>query len=815
MKQLLQDARTGDLSVTEVAAPQLLPGCVLVRTAASLVSAGTERASAEFARKSLLAKGKARPDLVRDVLAKLKRDGLASTIGTVRSRLDQPQSVGYSSAGTVIAVGDGVSDIGVGDRIACAGAGYAVHAELACVPRLLVAKIPSEAHGNIHAVTAADAADVCSPLFPVSFEEAAFATVGAICLHGIRTAEVSLGETIAVIGLGLLGQITVLLLKAAGCRVFGMDLIEQRTALAIQSGAEAASTRPGEFRDLCFQKTGGQGADAVLITAETPSSDPVNLAAEVARDRAIVVAVGTVGMELQRKQYYEKELDFRISRSYGPGRYDAAYEQKGRDYPIGQVRWTETRNMEVFLRFIAEGKLDLCSLITHRFPIEQANRAYEQIMGRTSEPSLAVLLTYPNAGSSAAPDGSESRFVAASAIASAQIVSRDSSPERAAKCSPALQRVELREEEINSWSDEHAPTSPSSRGRTPAVFGVLGAGNFAQSTLLPALKLIPGVSFIAVCNATSPRARSAAEKFGFSNGSTSEEQILHDPRINTILIATRHHLHASQTISALNSCKNVFCEKPLCLSEAELAAIVRVMSRFGPASEQTPPPTPMLMVGFNRRFAPMSARLKTFVDEIHEPIFMHYRVNAGFLPSDHWTNDPEQGGGRILGEVCHFVDFLCFLAGAYPIEVQAQSVGNAGHYSMDNIVAQLRFPNGSLGTITYMANGDKSASKERLEVFGGASVAILEDFRRLELIRNGRKQLVRARLRQDKGHKAEMQAFVDAVAGTTPPPIPFEQIMGSTLATLRLQNACQTGQPLPVDLSEFVAAALQEESHSE
>ena len=331
MKQLLQDARTGELKVAEVPAPQLLPGCVLVRVAASLVSAGTERASSEFASKSLLAKAKARPDLVRDVLAKIRRDGLASTLQTVRSRLDQPQSVGYSSAGVVIAVGDGVADINVGDRVACAGAGYAVHAEFACVPRMLVAKIPERDVFSVETRLAASpqTEQALSPHGKVPYEEAAFGTVGAICLHGMRTAEVALGETVAVIGLGLLGQITVQLLKAAGCRVFGMDLLRQRADLAIGSGAETACTSAREFRDLCFQKTGGVGVDSVLITAETPSSEPVNLAAELARDRAIVVAVGTVGMDLQRKLYYEKELDFRISRSYGPGRYDAAYEQKG------------------------------------------------------------------------------------------------------------------------------------------------------------------------------------------------------------------------------------------------------------------------------------------------------------------------------------------------------------------------------------------------------------------------------------------------------------------------------------------------------
>jgi predicted dehydrogenase/threonine dehydrogenase-like Zn-dependent dehydrogenase len=768
MKQLLQDARTGELQIAEVPAPQLLPGCVLVRVAASLVSAGTERASAEFASKSLLAKAKARPDLVRDVIAKLRRDGFASTLQTVRSRLDQPQSVGYSSAGEVLAVGDGVADLNVGDRVACAGAGYAVHAEFACVPRLLVAKIPetsSQIPGHLFSVETRLAASAPteqppSPRDNVSYDEAAFGTVGAICLHGIRTAEVALGDMVAVIGLGLLGQITVQLLKAAGCRVFGMDLLRQRADLAIGSGAEAACTSAREFRDLCFQKTGGRGVDSVLITAETASSEPVNLAAELARDRAIVVAVGTVGMDLQRKLYYEKELDFRISRSYGPGRYDAAYEQKGRDYPIGQVRWTETRNLEAFLQFIAEGKLNLPSLITHRFPMEQATRAYDLIKGSTGEPFLAALITYAGTESGSTPNLSEKIQVGAIVPSSGSI-----------------------------------------------GLGVLGAGSFAQNTLLPALKQIPGVSFIGVCNATGPRSRNAAEKFGFSYCSNSDAELLQDPKINAVVIATRHNLHASQALAALQAGKAVFCEKPLCVNQDELAALVRVAWPTSHGKQLAP----LLMVGFNRRFAPMTVQLRNFLSENHEPLAIHYRVNAGFVPADHWVNDPEQGGGRILGEVCHFVDFLCYLAGACPVEVQAQTVGNPGQYSMDNVVASLKFANGTLGTIGYLANGDKLAAKERLEVFGGGSVAILEDFRRLELVRNGRKQITRARWGQDKGHKAEMQAFVDALRGKTPPPIPLEQIVGSTLATLRLQNSCQTGHPLTVDLGEFVASALQEE----
>jgi predicted dehydrogenase len=381
-------------------------------------------------------------------------------------------------------------------------------------------------------------------------------------------------------------------------------------------------------------------------------------------------------------------------------------------------------------------------------------------LDRATDPHLGILLTYPEAESTSAPRMTERISVA----------------------------------------DHATRTSLASVG-----LGVLGAGNFAISTLLPALKAIPEASFIGVCNATGPHSRSVAEKFGFSYCSNSESELLCDPKVNAVLIATRHHLHARQTLAALDHGKAVFCEKPLCLTEEELVMIVRAASRTDPL-----PSPPLLMVGFNRRFAPMAVQMKSFLSEVHEPLSMHYRVNAGFLPTGHWVNDPDQGGGRILGEVCHFVDVLSFLAGASPVELQAQSVENPGQYSMDNIVATLKFANGSLGTVTYMASGDRAASKERLEVFGGASVAILEDFRRLELLRHGRKRITRSLMRQDKGHKAEMRAFIDALQGKTPPPIPFDQIVASTLTTLRLRNALQTGQPLAIDVSEFMASALQE-----
>src|SRR5581483_7442375 len=384
MRQVLQDARSGEITVEEVPAPQVLPGCVLVRVAASVVSAGTERASAEFARKSLLQKAKSRPDLVKEVISKVQRDGILSAVHAVRSRLDQPQSPGYSSAGTVITLGEGVTDLQPGDRVACAGAGFAVHADFACVPRLLLARIPAR-----------------NPLAggEVPFDQAAFTTLGSVALHGIRTAEAKLGDMVAVIGLGLLGQLTVQMLKAAGCHVLGMDINASRTKLAERMGADGVAASASAFQDLCLQASHGAGVDCVLIAAETSSSDPVNLAGAVARDRAVVVAVGTVGMDIERKAFYEKELDFRLSRSYGPGRYDSAYEQKGRDYPVGYVRWTETRNMEAFVQMLGEGKVNVAPLITHRFSIARAQRAYELITGKLHEPFLGVVLQYGEDGS--------------------------------------------------------------------------------------------------------------------------------------------------------------------------------------------------------------------------------------------------------------------------------------------------------------------------------------------------------------------------------------------------------------------------------
>jgi predicted dehydrogenase/threonine dehydrogenase-like Zn-dependent dehydrogenase len=737
MKQVFQDARSAEITVVDVPAPKLLAGCVLVRTSASLVSAGTERASSEFAGKNLLQKARMRPDLVREVLNKIGRDGLAATVSVVRSRLNQPSALGYSSAGTVVAVGEGVTEVNAGDRVACAGAGYAVHAEFACVPRLLVARIPSDA---------------------VSFDEAAFTTVGAVALHGVRSAEVKLGDVVAVIGLGLLGQLTVQILKAAGCCVIGMDISAERAQLAIRCGADAATTSSSGFQELCLYHSNGHGVDAVLIAAQTTSNDPVNLAGAVARSRAAVVAVGTVAMDIPRRLFYEKELDFRVSRSYGPGRYDVAYEQKGIDYPIGYVRWTETRNMQAFLKLLADRKLDLPPLITHRFPIARAHSAYDLITGETHEPFLGVLIAYPEEGAD------ESRYV-------------DIEPRDRAFASSKSIRI-----------------------------GLLGAGSFATGTLLPAIRRIGAVEMIVAAAASGSHARHAADKFGFRFCTTDEREVLDNLAVNTVVITTRHDLHAAQVVAALHSGKHVFCEKPLCLNEAELGGIVAAyhdsthVNGTGDdrAQAEAQPRRPVLMVGFNRRFAPLAVRMKNFLRDVREPLALHYRVNAGFLAADHWLNDPQQGGGRIVGEVCHFVDLLCFLADSCPVEVETRSLANPGRYSNDNIVCSLHFANGSQGTISYLANGDKSYSKERIEVFGGGRVAVLEDFKRLELVRSGRKTVFRSLLRQDKGHRAEWEAFISSVQTGSESPTPLREVVSTMLATFALEESRCLGKPVAV-----------------
>jgi len=725
MRQLLQNINTGKSIVGEVPAPRPGPGEVLVRVGASLVSAGTERMVVEFAEKNIVQKAVARPDLVRQVLDKASREGILSTISSVQNRLDTDMALGYSNAGEVLEVGAEVSEFKVGDRVACAGGGYAVHAEVVRVPRNLVAKIPRST----------------SPRAEIAFEEAAFTTVGAVGLQGLRLAKLQLGETVAVVGLGLIGLLVVQLARAAGCFVIGMDIDQKRCQLAEQLGSIATASDAEQMRNTVAAATTGTGADAVVIAASTKSNEPINLAGDIARDRGRVVAVGAVGLEIPRKTYYEKELSVYVSRSYGPGRYDPEYEQYGHDYPIGYVRWTENRNMEAFLQLLADGRINVRELITHRFPIEQASQAYDLISSKTDGAFIGVVITYPHVPS-------DSRH------------------------------VNLRPEPVMG-------TVPVAK----VALGVVGAGNFASAVLLPVLKEIPNLELVGIATASGVSARAAGKRYGFGYCSSEYQEIIRDPNINAIVIATRHHLHAQQVVAALEAGRHVFCEKPLCVSEQELGEIQSVYQRVRLDAAK-----PLLMVGYNRRFAPLAMQVRDFFQGTQEPLMMHYRVNAGFLPSTHWTQLKEEGAGRIIGEVCHFIDFLVWLSGRKVTSVYATVLPNAGKYSDDNLAATLEFADGAVGTITYVANGDKSFPKERIEVFGNGAVATLDDFRVLTTVQAGRTRTFRSRLRQDKGHSREWTKFVNAICSGNPSPIEFGELVNVSQACFRMLDSLRDRQ---------------------
>ncbi len=731
MKQLLQDMKSGETLVAEVPIPSPQEGEALVMNAASLVSAGTERMLVAFAEKSMVGKAKARPDLVHQVVDKARREGVLTTIEAARSRLSQPMALGYSSAGRIVGLGRGMEGFRIGQRVACAGGGYAVHAEYVCVPKNLLVTLPEE----------------------VDFDSAAFTTLGAIAMHGFRLAEIQLGERVAVIGLGLLGLLAVEIVRAAGCQVFGVDLDESRVRLAEELGATAV-LREQAF-DAAQNFSRGMGCDAVLICADTPSADPVELAGGIARDRGRVVAVGAVGLQLPRKVYYEKELTFLNSRSYGPGRYDPVYEEKGVDYPPGYVRWTEGRNLEAFVDLLAQGKVAVKPLITHSFPIDDAQRAYSLITGKDKEPFLGVLLTYPQFSYADNPPPSESSYV--------------------------------------RWKDAVAEVGTAEEKPMGLKVGVLGAGNFAIAALLPALKKVPGLELIGIASASGTNAAYAGKRFGFEYATSDEEQVIQDRRVNTVAVLTRHNLHARQIIAALAAGKNVFCEKPLAINEAEVKSIIAALAKLENAGG-----APLLTAGFNRRFAPLAVRMKSFLDERSEPLAAHYRINAGMIPLNHWTQDPEQGGGRIIGEACHFIDFLAYLVGESPSNVSGRGLPDGGRYREDNVILTFGFPDGSVGVVSYLANGNKAFPKERVEGFSSGRAAALDDFRTLELVENGRRSKSTSRLRQDKGHLGEWLAFSKAIQAGGPPPIPYQQLWGVAAASFAAVEALRSGETITI-----------------
>jgi predicted dehydrogenase/threonine dehydrogenase-like Zn-dependent dehydrogenase len=711
MKQLLQNIKTGKPTVEEVPIPTPGAGQALVKVSASLVSAGTERMMA----KNIVDQARSRPDLVKQVIDKARREGLTNTARSVFNRLDQPMAPGYSSAGTIIALGANMEGFKVGQRVACAGAGYASHAEYNLVPRNLLTPLPDN----------------------VDFESAAFTTLGAIALHGFRLAEPQLGENIAVIGMGLLGLLTAQIAVAAGCNVLGIDVDPSRITLGSSLGLRAVRREDAVDASAAF--TASRGFDAVMICADTTSNDPVELAAAIARDRARAVATGAVGLTFPRKSYFEKEISFVNSRSYGPGRYDPSYEERGNDYPLGFVRWTEGRNFEAIVDLMAKGQLNVKPLITHRFDIAEATQAYEVITGKTGEPFLGVLLTYPEVDE---------------------------------------------KQEVTKTIQFNVPTLKRSNVVT---LGVLGAGLFANSVLLPAIQKAGDIELVGIASSGGLHAGHAGKKFGFQYATSEDDQVINDPNVNTIAILTRHNTHAGLVVKALQAGKHVFVEKPLAINREQLEEISEQLQK----NESC-----LLTVGFNRRFSPFARQLSDLYKNRNEPMHVHYRVNAGAIPLNHWTQDPEIGGGRIIGEGCHFVDFITYLVGAAPVSVTAHALPNNGKYREDNVSMTFTFPDGSIGVVDYLANGDKAFPKERVEVFCGGQIAVLDDFVSLQTVKDGKKKETKSS--QNKGWVDEWKFFARAIREGSQPPIPYEQLIGVTKATFAVMKSLQTKESISI-----------------
>ncbi|MDA1090694.1 MAG: Gfo/Idh/MocA family oxidoreductase [Proteobacteria bacterium] len=705
MKIVVQNFKTGKLSVADAPRPAVPENGILVRTTASLISAGTDRASLELANKSYLGKALARPDLVRRVIRKFLNDGLFSTYKAVQNVISEPRTLGYSLAGEVLGVGSGVEGIAVGDRVACAGAGHANHAGVVAIPGNLFVPLPEG----------------------VSDEDAAYVTLGAIAMHGVRQADQQFGATVLVVGLGLVGQITLQLCRAAGYKVIGLDLDEAKLELARAQGAViAAKPNAASLAADIAAVTDGHGVDAVLLTAGSRDSGaPFEMVAGHCRDRARVVVVGDVKMDISRDVYFKKELEILQSRSYGPGRYDPEYEEKGRDYPIGYVRWTERRNMSAFLEMAAAGQLDMQALTTHRFPIEQAAKAYDLVTGAKDEFVVGIILSFGMQASAAS----------------------------------------------------QPPESAKRKTEGKIGLGIIGAGNFAKSVLVPALTGTGGFDVRGVVSAHGIAADTMKKNTGAAYSASEATAVMADADIDAVVIATRHDSHAAYVIDALKRGKHVFVEKPLCLTRDELAEIEVAARESGG----------ILMVGFNRRFSPYVKAVRAHFDGRREPLAMIYRVNAGRIELDSpsaWVHDLGVGGGRIIGEACHFIDTMQAITGARPVDLHATGLNprRTDLSAADVVTMTISFDDGSMGTVHYFANGNSSFPKERLEIFGQERIAVIDDWRSLELIDGDKTNRQKSRTMQ-KGFAEEAQAFLEGCRSGKAP-IPASSLIDTTLVTL-------------------------------
>jgi len=724
MKQIVQNNKTGELKLVEVPAPLVRPGGLLVRNVNSAVSLGTERLMIDFAKKNLLSKALARRDLTKQVVDLARTEGFLEAYSQAMNRLDAPTPLGYSSAGVVLEVGEGIEEFKAGDRVACAGSGFASHAEVVFMPRNLCVKIPKN----------------------VEFESAAFVALGAIALHSVHIADLRLGENIAIIGLGLLGQFAAQIAKASGCGVLGVDIGNEKVSLAQRLGIDKALViKESDVVAEAKNFTRGRGVDAVIILANARSSEPLELASEISRERGRIIAPGMVKLDVPREIFYQKELRLTVSKSFGPGSYDPFYELKGMDYPYPYVRWTMRRNMEHFLELVAIGKVNVSPLITHRFSLEEAETAYKTITEDTTRKHIGVLICC-----------GEQR-----------------------QQGDIITKVQLRRKEIGESKEK-------------VNVGLIGAGLFARGTILPVLKKIPYAELRGIATASGASGKHVGGKFGFDYCTTDYLRILEDEAINCVIIATRHNLHAKIVSEALKAGKHVFVEKPLALSADELEEVI---TTYGERSGK-------LMVGFNRRFSPFSVKAKEWLHKNREPIAINCRVNAGDVPEGSWVRDPIEGGGRILGEVCHFVDLVQFFTESFPIKVYAQSLSGGRHSDNENIIVTLTFLNGSVATITYVASGDKAFSRERLEIIGSGSVCVIDNFKSLLFSKGGKRKKMR-RLNVDRGHLAEFSTFLSTVQSGEEMPVDFEEYVSTTITTFAIEQSLSLGIPVDVKLHDL------------